>query len=56
MAVKPVLRPMQVRIPDSARNWLKAQARAEDRSMNYVLLKVLEQAQQRRDQPQGAAQ
>lgn len=45
MSGKPVLKPMQVRIPDSIRNWLKSQARAEERSMNYVLNKVLEQAQ-----------
>lgn len=45
MSAKPILKPMQVRIPDSARNWLKARARAEERSMNYVLNRVLEQAQ-----------
>lgn len=42
---KPVLKPMQVRIPDSIRNWLKTQARAEDRSVNYVLNRLLERAQ-----------
>jgi hypothetical protein len=42
---KPILKPMQVRIPDSARNWLKGQAKAQERSMNYVLNRLLEQAQ-----------
>jgi hypothetical protein len=46
---------MQIRIPDSSRNWLKAQARAEDRSMNYVLVKLLEQAQQQQRHPQESA-
>jgi hypothetical protein len=55
MATKPTLRPMQIRIPDSSRNWLKAQARAEDRSMNYVLVKLLEQAQQQQRHPQESA-
>jgi predicted HicB family RNase H-like nuclease len=41
----PILRPMQVRIPDSLRNWLKAQARAEDRSVNWYLNRLLEKAQ-----------
>lgn len=45
MSAKPILKPMQVRIPDSARNWLKQQARAEGRSMNFVLNRVLERAQ-----------
>jgi len=47
MSSKPILKPMQVRVPDSIRNWLKSQARAEERSMNYVLNRVLEQAQKR---------
>lgn len=45
MASKQIQKPMQIRIPDGIRNWLKAQARAEDRSMNYILNRVLEQAQ-----------
>lgn len=47
------LRPMQVRIPDSARNWLKAQARAADRSMNWVLNQILERAQKQDQQHVG---
>lgn len=43
-------RPLQVRIPDSARNWLKAQARAQERSVNWVLNKLLEQAQKKEAQ------
>lgn len=47
---KPILKPMQVRIPDTVRNWLKAQARAEERSVNYILNRLLEQAQKREAQ------
>lgn len=50
MSGKPNLKPLQVRIPDSVRNWLKSQARAEDRSINYVLNRLLEQAQKREAQ------
>lgn len=46
MAVKQ-LKPMQIRIPDSARNWLRAQARAEERSINWIVNRLLEQAQKR---------
>ena len=42
-----IQKPLQVRIPDRLRNWLKAQAREEQRSMNWVLNRVLEQAQKR---------
>jgi hypothetical protein len=45
MAGKAILRPMQVRIPDAARNWLKAQARAADRSVNWVINQMLDRAQ-----------
>lgn len=44
---KQIQKPLQVRIPDSVRHWLKAQARSEDRSMNWVINRVLEQAQKR---------
>lgn len=40
-------RPLQVRIPDSARNWLKAQARAQERSVNWILNKLLDEAQKK---------
>lgn len=41
------LRPMQVRIPDSVRTWLKAQARAQERSVNWILNRLLEEAQKK---------
>jgi predicted HicB family RNase H-like nuclease len=50
MPSKQVLHPMQIRIPDSVRNWLKSQARSEERSMNWIINKVLEQAQKQEAQ------
>lgn len=44
------MRPMQVRVPDSTRNWLKAQARAADRSMNWILNKLLDDLQKKEAQ------
>ena len=49
MAVKQ-LRPLQVRVPDSTRNWLKSQARAADRSVNWILNKLLEDLQKKEAQ------
>lgn len=44
------LRPMQVRLPDSTRNWLKSQARAADRSVNWTLNKLLDDLQKKEAQ------
>lgn len=41
------LRPMQIRIPDNLKNWLRAQARTADRSINWVVNRVLEDAQKK---------
>jgi hypothetical protein len=42
---KQLQKPHQIRVPDGIWNWLKSQARAEERSINYVLNRLLEQKQ-----------
>lgn len=41
------LKPRSVRASDSLWNWLRAQARAADRPINWVVLKILKDAQKK---------
>ena len=41
------LKSRSLRAPDSLWNWIRAQARAADRPINWVILKLLEDAQKR---------
>lgn len=47
---KQQLRCRSVRAPDALWNWIKAQAKAEDRPVNWMVLRLLEQAQKREAQ------
>lgn len=44
------LRSRSVRAPDSLWNWIKAQAKAADRPVNWMVLKLLEEAQKKEAQ------
>jgi predicted HicB family RNase H-like nuclease len=53
MATKPMLRPMQIRIPDAARRWLKTQAEAQERSVNWFINQLIERAQKQKEAQHG---
>lgn len=41
---KAPIAPFGLRIPQPTRKWVEAKAREQDRSMNYVILRIIENA------------
>lgn len=52
--VTPVNRPVQVRLKPELHQWVHQQAKTQERSANWIINKVLEQASARSQQLEGA--
>ncbi len=55
MEKKQHVKPYPIRFAGDVGEWVRAQAKAQDRSINYVVNKILEQVMEASEQKQTAA-